>query len=100
VPGRPVAEAVADGDQARTCRTRCTIWRPTSLVSGRPIRVTTPSFTVTVKVLIDGRLCPRWRAIALAALVRHEQREAEADEHEPVPHGEAGGAETLCRTGK
>jgi len=29
----------------------------------------------------------------LAALVRQEHHEAEADEHEPVPHGEAGGAE-------
>jgi hypothetical protein len=29
----------------------------------------------------------------LAALVRQEQRKAEADEHEPVPHREVGGAE-------
>src|ERR1700722_3424534 len=49
--------------------------------------------------LIDGSPRPAAADYCLTALVRQEQRETEADEHEPVPHGEAGGAEDALQHG-
>jgi hypothetical protein len=49
--------------------------------------------------LLGGWLRSPVAGYCLAAFVGQEQREAEAGEHEPVPDGEAGGAEDVLQGG-